>query len=125
MAGKRIYAPSILIDGVEFKCFARSVSLEAGDYADFCTQDWTFTAELMLGYGAADTWNLLYANANTTVEIVLKPEDDTVGPTNPSATFDFRMPTVSFMTGSERGARQSFTLTGMTETEPVFVSTGA
>jgi len=120
MAGKRVYAPSILIDSVEYKCFANSVTLEPGDYINFCEQEWNFSAAIELGYGASDTWNLLIALADTTIEVVLKPEDAAVAATNPSATFNFRVPSVSFMTGSSRGDRQMFTLEGRTESEPVF-----
>ena len=122
MAGKRLYAPSILIDAVEYKCFARSVSLEPGDYINFCEQEWTFSAELELGYGAAETWNLLNANADTVVNVVLKPEDDTVSATNPSASFSIRMPSVGFMTSSTRGDRQVMTLEERTEAVPVFAT---
>ena len=120
MAAKRIYAPSILIDSVEYKCFAQSVTLEPGDYINFCEQAWEFSADIEIGYGATDTWNLLDALADTEVTIVLKPEDTTVAATNPSATFSMRMPSPAFMTGAARGERGVFTLTGMTEAEPVF-----
>ena len=122
MAGKRLYSPSILIDSVEYKCFARTVSLEAGDYINFCEQEWTFNAELELGYGAAETWNLLDALADTVVSVVLKPEDSTAAATNPSATFSIRMPAPSFMTDSDRGERMTYSLETLTEAEPVFAT---
>lgn len=122
MAAKRIYAPSILIDSVEYKCFAQSVTLSAGDYINFCEQEWEFAADIEIGYGATDTWNLLDAIADTEVTVVLKPEDAAVAAGNPSATFQFRMPSPDFMTGSSRGDRQVFSLSGMTEAEPVFAT---
>ena len=120
MAGKRLYSPSVLIDSVEYKCFARSVALEAGDFINFCEQEWTFTAEIELGYGAAETWNLLNALSDTVVSVVLKPEDSTTTESNPAATFDIRMPAPSFMTDSERGERMTYDLEMLTEAEPVF-----
>ena len=122
MAGKRLYSPSILIDSVEYKCFARTVSLEAGDYINMCEQDWTFSAEIELGYGAAETWNLLDANADSVVAVVLKPEDATAAATNPSATFSIRMPAPSFMVDSSRGERMVYDLEALTEAEPVFAT---
>jgi hypothetical protein len=122
MAGKRLYSPSILIDSVEYKCFSRTVSLEAGDYINFCEQEWTFNASIELGYGAAETWNLLVANADSVVAVVLKPEDTTATVTNPSATFSIRMPAPSFMTDSARGERMTYDLETLTEAEPVFAT---
>lgn len=119
MAGKRLYAPSILIDGVEYKCKARTVSLEPGDYINFCDQEWTFSAEMELTYGADETWNTLSALSNTTVTVVLKPDDAAAAPTNPSATFDIRMPSIPFMTAAQRAERMTFTLEAVTEDVPV------
>ena len=121
MAGKRIYGPSILINAVEYKCFANTVSLEpSGTYVTFCEQDWNFTASIQLGYSATDTWNLLNALADTVVTIVLLPEQGTaVSATNPSATFTMRMPSPAFMTSTTRGDYQVFDLTGRTESAPV------
>jgi hypothetical protein len=122
MAGKRIYSPSILIDSVEYKCMSRSVSLEPGDYINFCEQDWTFSAEIELGYGTSESWNLLEANADTIVSVVVKPEDATTAETNPSATFSIRLPSVAFMTSTTRGDRQIMTLEARTEAAPVFAT---
>ena len=116
---KRLYSPSILIDSVEYKCKARSVSLEPGDYINFCEQEWTFNAEIELGYGATESWNLLSALADTTVDVVLKPEDVTVAAGNPSATFQIRMPSIPFMPSTGRGDRMVITIEAMTEAEPV------
>ena len=124
MAGKRIYAPSILINSVEYKCKARSVTLEPGNWINFCEQEWTFEAEIELGYDTTESWNLLNALEDTVTTVVLKPEDATVAATNPSASFSIRMPAVPFLTGSSRGDRQTFTLSQVTEAAPVF-SVGA
>jgi hypothetical protein len=121
---KRIYAPSILIDSVEYKCKARSVSLEPGDYINFCEPEWTFNAEIEIGYGASDSWNLLEALEDTLVDVVLKPEDATVAAGNPSATFQVRFPPIPFMMSSGRGDRQTLSLSVVTEAVPTY-STGA
>ena len=123
MSGKRIYAPSILIDSVEYKCFAQSVSLTPQDYSNFCEEDWEFSADIELGYGAAETWNLLDALDDTNVDIVLKPEDAAVAITNPTATFQIRMPAVAFLASTSRGDKQAITLTAMTLVAPVFATT--
>jgi hypothetical protein len=120
MSAKRLYAPSILIDDVEYKCKSRSVALTPGDWINFCEQEWTLSAEIELGYGATDSWNLLEALEDTVVTAVLKPEDDTVAATNPSATVSIRMPAVPFMTGAPRGERMTFDLEVITEAPPVF-----
>jgi len=122
MAGKRLYSPSITINSVEYKCFARSVSLEPGDYINFCEQEWTFSAELELGYGAAETFNLLEALSDTITTIVLLPEDTTTAVTNPTATFSMRIPATAFMTDASRGDRMTMTLEGKTEAVPVFTT---
>lgn len=119
MAAKRLYSPSILIDSVEYKCKARSVSLEPGDYINFCEQEWMFMAEIELGYGATESWNLLSALNDTLVDVVLKPEDAAVSESNPSSTFQFRMPAIPFMPSTSRGDRMVITLEGRTEAPPV------
>ena len=122
--GKRIYSPSILIDGVEYKCKARSVTLEPnGTALNFCEDEFDFSAEIELGYGTGESWTLLSALAKTIVDVVLKPEDAAVGEGNPSATFQFRVPSIPFMSSATRGDRQTMTLSGPTEAEPVFATT--
>ena len=116
---KRLYAPSILINSVEYKCKGRSVSLEPGGYINFCEQEWTFAAQIELGYGAAESWNLLSALADTLVDVVLKPEDATVAAGNPSATFQIRMPSIPFMPSTTRGDRMVIDISVLTEAEPV------
>lgn len=120
MSAKRLYAPSILIDSVEYKCKARTVSLEPGDHINFCEQEWAFNAEIEIGYGASESWTLLEALQDTIVTVVLKPEDAAVAAGNPTATFSIRVPAIPFMTGASRGDRQTFNLEVMTEAAPVF-----
>ena len=122
MTAKRIYAPSILINAVEYKCKARTVTLEPGDDINFCEQEWTFNAEIELGYGSGESWTLLEALQDTIVTVALKPEDATATATNPSATFSIRVPAVPFMTGATRGDRQTFNLEVATEAAPVFAT---
>lgn len=120
MSAKRLYAPSILIDDVEYKCKAKSVSLVPGDYVNFCEPEWTFSAVIELGYAVAGTWNTLSALENTEVEVVLKPEDATTASTNPAATFSIRVPPIPFLTGEDRGTRQSMTFEAVALDVPVF-----
>ena len=120
MAAKRIYQPSVLIDSVEYKCKVRSVSLTPGDWINYCEQEWTFEAEIEIGYGVTESWTLLDALRNTIVDVVLKPEDAVAAAGNPSATFQITMPAIPFMDSSERGARQTIPLSVVTESEPVF-----
>lgn len=123
MAAKRVYAPSILINSVEYKCKARSVSLEPGDWINFCEQDWTFAAEIELGYGSGESWTLLDALENTIVNVVLKPEDSTVTSTNPSASFQIRVPAIPFMTAVGRSERMIIPMEVLTESTPIFATT--
>ncbi len=120
MSAKRLYKPSILLNAVEYQCKIRSVSLEPGEHINYCEQEWTFSAEIELGYGAAESWTLLNALRDTIVPVVLKPEDAVVGATNPSATFQIRMPAVPFITSAPKNDRMTFTLESTTEAEPVF-----
>jgi len=121
--GKRIYSPSILINSVEYKCKARSVTLEPnGTALNFCEDEYEFSAEIELAYGTGESWTLLSALAKTVVDVVLKPEDATTALMNPSATFEFYVPSVPFMSSATRGDRQTMTLSGPTEAEPVFAT---
>ena len=123
MAAKRLYAPSILIDSVEYQCMARSVALEPGDWINFCEQEWTFSAEIEIGYGSGESWTLLEANQNSVVNVVLKPENETVASTNPSASFSVRKPAVPFLTAVARGERMTIPLEAITESAPIFATT--
>jgi hypothetical protein len=122
MAAPRIYEPSILIDSVEYKTKARSVLLEPGDYINFGEPEWTFGAEIELGYGVAESHTLLQALENTLVDVVLKFADATVGATNPTATFQIRMPAIPFLTGASRGDRQTVSISVVTEAAPVIAT---
>lgn len=119
MAAKRIYQPSVLIDSVEYKCKARSVKLTPGDWINYCEQEWTFEADIEIGYGVSESWTDLDALRNTIVSVVLKPEDAVIGAGNPEATFQITMPAIPFMDSSDRGERQVISLSVLTESEPV------
>jgi hypothetical protein len=121
MANKRLYQPSILMDSVEYRVKADSIKLEPGDYINFSEEEWTLEVTILLDYAAAGSWNLLYALAGTLVDVVLKIDDASVAVTNPTATFQIRMPSPTFMDGA-RGDRQSFGLIAMTEEVPVFAT---
>jgi hypothetical protein len=118
MAAPRIYEPSILINSVEYKTKARSVSLVPGDYLNFGEPEWTFSCEIELGYGTGESHTDLAALENTLVDIVLKIVDASVAASNPSETFQIRMPPISFMTGGARGERQTIDLSAITEAVP-------
>jgi hypothetical protein len=120
MAAKRLYAPSIMIDSVEYKCKARSVSLEPGsDKINFCEYEWTFGAEIEIGYGDTESYTLLAALEDTVVDVVLKPADDAVADGNPAASFQIYMPPVPFMTTAGIGERMTFPMSVVTEAPPV------
>ena len=120
MAAKRLYAPSITINSVEYKCKARSVALEPGEHINYCEQEWRFIAEIEIGYGTAESQTLLRALQDTVVAVVLKPEDAVVSATNPSATFNVRIPAIPFITAASKGDRMTFTLDVPTEAAPAF-----
>jgi hypothetical protein len=122
MAAKPLYSPSILIDSVEYKTKARSVSLEPGDYINFGEPEWTFTAEVELGFGTDEAYTDLAALENTIVDVVLKPKDDTVGAGNPTATFQILMPPITFMAPVARGERMTHTITTTTLAAPVIAT---
>jgi hypothetical protein len=122
MAAKRLYSPSILIDSVEYKAKARSVSLEPGDYINFGEPEWTFGAEIELGYGTDQAYTDLAALENTLVDVVLKPEDTTVGASNPTATFQIRMSPIPFLTSVARGDRMTVSISVVTEAAPVIAT---
>ena len=123
MAAKRLYSPSILINSIEYKCKARSVSLEPSDWINFCEQEWTFSAEIEIGYGSGESWTLLQALANTLTSVTIKAEDSTVTATNPAAAFQIRVPSVPFVTAAARGERMIIPLEVVTEAAPVFTTT--
>lgn len=88
---------SLLIDGDEYKCRARSVELvPSDDDQTLCTdnQEYQLTATLELTYGATGTYNQLSALAGTLVTIVLKPSDSAAAAGNPQQTFSARMPAI-------------------------------
>ena len=119
MGAKRLFSPSILIDAVEYQAKARSVSLEPGAKINFGEYEYTFTAEIELGYGTGESHTTLAALEGTIVDVVLKPEDATVGAGNPSATFQIRVPAVPFITAAAIGDRMTVAMSVVTEAPPV------
>lgn len=117
---KKIIRPSLTIDGVEFKCMSRTVTLEPGDPINFCEDEWTLTVEVELWYGDGGSWNVLDAMRDELKTFVLSPSDGAVSEENPQATFDAIVPAIPFMSGATRDERQVFTLELVTESEPVF-----
>jgi len=119
--GITIDNPTITIDGVDYLCTARSAMLTAEDdevdISNFCNPkgtrpgatDWTAEIELELTYGEAQieagttvdagTWNTLHALRKTKVEVVMAPGSGVASVSNPTATFEAYIPTVSFMNG--------------------------
>lgn len=120
MAGKKIIKPSISIGGQEFKCMSRTVSLEPGDFINFCEQEWTASIDIEISYGPGGSWTILDGFRDTVQTVILSPSDGVISEDNPQATFEAEIPAVPFMTGAERGERMTFTLELTAESEPVF-----
>lgn len=120
----RIRNVSLSINGVEYKCRARSVELLPIEGVTLCTDDldYELTAELEITYNATTgSWNLLRALAGTSVEFIVSPLDGTISPTNPSATFDAYMPPIPFMSGNP-GEIGTMTLVVQSEGGVVFAT---
>lgn len=121
MAGYRIIQPKLTIDGDDFKCLSKTAELVPGERINFCENEWTVTLEVELSYAATTgSWNLLNALRDTVVEIVIAPADAVAAATNPTATFDARIPPIPLMMGAEYGSRMTFSLELTSEGEPVF-----
>lgn len=125
MAGYRIIQPKLTINGDDFKCLSKTADLAPGDRINFCENEWTTKLTIELSYAATTgSWNILNALRDTVVEIVIAPTDAVAAATNPTATFDARIPAIPLMMGAEYGARMTFDLELTSEGEPVF-SVGA
>lgn len=120
MTAVRIIKPSIVIGGTEFKCMSREVSLEPGDWINFCEQEWSLSVEVELGYGVGESWTVLQAMQDTDQLCVMRPSDGVLSATNPKATFTANIPAIPFLAGATRGERQTFTLDLTTNASPVF-----
>ena len=120
MPAKRIIKPSISIGGTEFQCMSRTASLVPGDFINFCEQEWTLTVDIEVSYGAAGSWTVLDGFRDSEQEVIVKPSDGAISADNPSATFDAVIPAIPFMNDATRGERMVFTLTLVSEGEPVF-----
>lgn len=122
MAGKRIIKPSISIGGTEFKCMSNSVELVPGDPINFCEHEWELSVDVDLSYGATGSWTVLEVMADTEQTVIVFPSDAAISADNPSATFAAVIPRIPFMTGAQKGDRQTFTLDLVSEGEPVFAT---
>lgn len=124
---------SVTIDGDEFICKLRTVKLtpedKMADVETFCTPGdekpsstkWTFEAEFVVDYDTAGSWNALHALRHTTVEVVVNPSGGSAAATNPTATFDARIPSIAFVdVGIGQATIQ--TLTCSVVGEPVFAT---
>ena len=128
---------AITSPALDLSCPARSLALTPSDSSiDISTQcspgatapgitTWTFTAELLNSYDAVDEdgtglWNQLEPLAKTLVQVAVKPADAATDSTNPTATFDARIPAIPLMMGAEYGSRMTFDLELTSEGEPVF-----
>lgn len=121
MAGYRIINPKLTIDGDDFKCLSKTAELVPGQRINFCENEWTVTLEVELSYAASTgSWNILNALRDTVVAIVVAPADSAAAATNPTATFNAKIPAIPLMMGAEYGARMTFSLELTSEAEPVF-----
>jgi len=122
MTARKIVTPSISIGGTEFKCMSREVTLEPGDAINFCEDQWTFSVEIELGFGAGSSYEALRAMALTEQTVIVKPSDAAVSIDNPSATFQALVPKIPFLSGATRGERMTFSLEMMSEGDPVIAT---
>lgn len=118
----RIVKPTIDIGGTEFKCKSRSVDFAPGEWINFCEREWVVSIDIEIAYGTGESWTVLNGFQDTVQTVVIRPDDGTIGLTNPSATFDAVIPPVPFMSGATRGDRQVFTLELTAEAEPVYAT---
>ena len=127
----RINKPSLTINGIEFQCKTKSVTLApTGEALTYCDDEWEMTATVLLTYDTAQastgpstgTWNDLNAMENTKQTCVLMPEDATIGVDNPTATFTALIPPIPFMNDAQRKEHQEFDLTLTVDGTPVFTT---
>lgn len=131
-----IEKPSILIGTIEIQCAAGSVALvptdKMADVETFCnpggerpaSTSWVIDIDVKLSYGTGTTalWNQLHALAKTKQTVVIKPADDAVSDSNPSATVSAWVPSIPFV-NAPLGEATKFTLTMPCVGEPVFATT--
>lgn len=114
-------------------CMANEVSLtvetQRADAETFCYPGleraglavWTFTANFKIGYGAAESWQVLDALAGTQCSVILRPNTAVVGVTNPQAAFTIDMPYVNFLEASMTSAG-NMPVTAVCIGDPVFTT---
>ncbi|MEL6894208.1 MAG: hypothetical protein AAFP84_21635 [Actinomycetota bacterium] len=145
--GITIDDPSVVIDGIEFKCTSRSAMLtgedDVVDKSNYCdpkgtrpgATDWQAEFELELSYGIAGgsvdgnetdagTWNTIHGWRKQRKTFVIRPsEASAVADDNPAATFDAYVPTIDFMNSEVAATEtQRFTLTVTPIGDPVFAT---
>ena len=98
----RIRNVGLTIDGDEYKCRARSLTLNPLDGVTLCTDDidYELSVDLELTYGATGTYNQLAALAGTLVTFVVSPLDGAAASTNPIATFTAYVPPIPIVIGN-------------------------
>lgn len=126
--------PVITVDTFELVCHARKVSLTAEDNMvdvdTFCNPDgeapgstkWTAEIDALQSFGSGVTpglWDILSPLAKTIQTFVIRPDAAAVGATNPEATFEAWVPTISFV-DSDRGDSTVMTVTFSVIGAPVF-----
>lgn len=129
--------PSLTVNGTELKCHIRKISLvpedSMADVETVCnpggeapsTTTWVAEIEALQSFGPEGAepgfWDTMLPLAKTKADFVLKPRDTTVGPTNPSATFEAWVPSIPFM-DSAIGESTVLTLEFKLIGEPIFAT---
>jgi hypothetical protein len=130
-------APIVTINGVDFTCHARKITLvpedEMSDVATFCnpggvapgTTHWTCTISALQSFGpessAAGLWETLLALRKTKQVIVIKPSGTLTGAPNQMATFSAWIPSIPFI-DSEIGGTTTMDIDFPVIGEPVFAT---
>lgn len=129
--------PSVTVNTVELQCHLRNLGLTAeddeADVSTACnpngtapgTTTWTCTVQVLQSFGPEGAnpglWDTLAPLAKTKAAFVVKPKDEAVSATNPSATFEAWVPTIPFL-DSELGQSTVLDLEFKVVGEPVFAT---
>lgn len=131
-----IVDPKISINGVDYVCASKKVSLipedSEVDVETFCNPggtrpgptSWKCSIDLKLSYTAgADTgsWNTLHALRKTKVVVIVSPKSAVASAGNPTATFDAYIPSIPLL-DAEVGGVTEYTLELSSVGEPVFTT---
>lgn len=131
----RMINPLVSIDAVDFKCVVDSVALTAkdimADESSFCQPGLEtasmaiytlkLTGKIRFGVATTATWNKLIAVARTQKTVILEPTAGVATVSNPRATFDIVVPTISFLDGKV-GETSPFELEAIVIGAPVFAT---